>query len=136
VDGANAGLSFGAGGRLLLQSRGHFLTGGPRERHFALFKAWAARHRERFRAALGTRYVLYGEWLYAKHTVFYDALPHYFLEFDVLDTATGTFLSTDRRRALLHGLPLVPVPVLSQGPARSCDELLVHIGPSRYKTGR
>ena len=29
VDGANAGLSFGARGRLLLQSRGHFLTGGP-----------------------------------------------------------------------------------------------------------
>ena len=112
VDGANAGLSFGAGGRLLLQSRGHFLTGGPRERHFALFKAWAARHRERFRAALGTRYVLYGEWLYAKHTVFYDALPHYFLEFDVLDTTDGSFLSTGRRRALLADLPLVSVPVL------------------------
>ena len=36
---------------------------------------------------LGDRYVLYGEWLYAKHTVFYDALPHYFCEFDVLDRA-------------------------------------------------
>jgi RNA ligase len=134
VDGANAGLSFGVGGRLLLQSRGHFLTGGPRERHFALFKAWAARHREHLLAALGTRHVLYGEWLYAKHTVFYDALPHYFLEFDVLDTADGSFLSTDRRRALLAGLPLVSVPVLWEGSGSTLAHLRTLLGPSRYKT--
>ena len=41
LDGANSAVSFGEDGRLLLQSRGHFLDGGPRERHFALFKAWA-----------------------------------------------------------------------------------------------
>src|SRR4051794_33918056 len=81
VDGANAALSFDATGRLFLQSRGHFLTGGPRERHFAQFKAWAACHQQGLFARLGSRHVLYGEWLYAKHTVFYDALPHYFLEF-------------------------------------------------------
>ena len=42
LDGANAGMSFDAAGRLWLQSRGHFLTGGAREKHFALFKRWAA----------------------------------------------------------------------------------------------
>ncbi len=51
VDGANAGISFTAGGELRLQSRGHYLEGGGRERHFALFKTWAARHR----AASGLR---------------------------------------------------------------------------------
>jgi hypothetical protein len=34
VDGANAAMSFDQQGQLLLQSRGHFLTGGSRERHF------------------------------------------------------------------------------------------------------
>jgi hypothetical protein len=29
LDGANAGISFTADGELRLQSRGHFLTGGP-----------------------------------------------------------------------------------------------------------
>jgi hypothetical protein len=96
VDGANAGVSFDASGRLLLQSRGHFLDGGERERQFDLFKSWAACHKERLFAALGSRYVLYGEWLYAKHTNFYDRLPHYFLHFDVVDTGDGVFLSTDR----------------------------------------
>ena len=48
-------------------------------------KQWANAHRDAFYEVLGSRYIMYGEWMYAKHSVFYDALPHYFLEFDVLD---------------------------------------------------
>src|SRR5271167_4110424 len=96
LDGANAGIRFDAEGKLWLQSRGHFLTGGPREKHFNLFKQWANARTDALRRALGSRYVLYGEWLYAKHTIYYDALPHYFLEFDILDTHTDAFLSTER----------------------------------------
>ena len=99
MDGANAGISFTPEGALLLQSRGHYLEGGPRERHFDLFKQWANTHVEALYCALGERYVMYGEWLYAKHTCFYDALPHYFMEFDVFDRVTGDFLSTARRGA-------------------------------------
>ena len=79
LDGANAGVCFDAEGTLYLQSRGHYLVGGYRERHFDLLKTWAARHREALFGALGDRYLMYGEWLYAKHTVFYDTLPHYFM---------------------------------------------------------
>jgi hypothetical protein len=133
LDGANAGISFDEAGRLWLQSRGHFLTGGPREKHFALFKRWASAHASALRAALGPRFVLYGEWLYAKHTVFYDRLPHYFLEFDVLDTETGAFLGTGERRALLAGLPVASVPVLRTGPCRERAEVTSLVGPSLYK---
>lgn len=103
IDGANVAVSFDPRGELRLQSRGHYLTGGRRERHFDLFKAWATVHGEALHQALGGRFVMYGEWVYAKHTVFYDALPHYFLEFDLLDQDSGRFLSTDRRRELLEG---------------------------------
>jgi hypothetical protein len=141
LDGANAAVSFDAAGRLWLQSRGHFLTGGPREKHFHPFKQWATSHATALRGRLGDRFVMYGEWLYAKHTVYYDRLPHYFLEFDVLDTATGTFLSTPGRRELLGGLPVVPVPVLWQGTAPSWGEMLRNavlplIGRSCYKSLR
>ncbi len=44
LDGANAALSFDDDGCLLLQSRGHYLAGGPREKHFALLKTWASAH--------------------------------------------------------------------------------------------
>src|SRR5687767_5508887 len=67
LDGANAGLRFD-GGRLWLQSRGHFLTGGVREKHFHLFKQWASAHAYALGDRLGDRHAVYGEWLYAKHT--------------------------------------------------------------------
>ncbi|MFD6949046.1 DNA ligase [Nocardiopsis sp. TSRI0078] len=134
LDGANAGISFGPGGEPRLQSRGHYLTGGPRERQFAPFKAWAATVAPLLWPRLGERYVLYGEWLYAKHTVFYDALPHYFCEFDVLDTRHDVFLSTPRRRELLEGTPVVPVPVLHSGPLARPEDLTRLVGPSTCRT--
>ena len=115
MDGANSAFSFTGDAELRLQSRGHFLQGGPREAEFDLLKRWARFHEGRFFDVIGDRYVVYGEWLYAKHTVFYDALPHYFMEFDVLDQATDRFLGTRERRELLQGLPIVPVLVLFDG---------------------
>jgi len=134
IDGANTALSFDPEGSLLLQSRGHYLTGGYREKHYQLFKQWANVHRQRFWDVLGCRYVMYGEWMYAKHSIFYDALPHYFMEFDVLDRETGEFLSTDRRHALLKGLPVCSVPVLAKGAFRRLDDVLRYLGPSCYIT--
>ncbi|MEZ4454779.1 MAG: RNA ligase family protein [Nannocystaceae bacterium] len=134
MDGANAAISFDERGELLLQSRGHYLTGGARERHFDLFKQWANTHAEALYLALGERLVMYGEWLYAKHTCFYDALPHYFMEFDVFDRVTGEFYSTPRRRELLAGLPVVSVAVLREGPVRRPRELSDLVGPSLFKT--
>ena len=134
MDGANAGLSFDADGQLRLQSRGHYLTGGGREKHFALFKKWAFSHAHRLREIIGQRYLVYGEWLYAKHTVFYDALPHYFLEFDVYDRQTERFLSTARRHEMFADSPVIPVPVLWRGQARTLKHLRALIGHSLYKT--
>ena len=132
MDGANCAVSFSDCGELLLQSRGHFLTGGPREKHFALFKQWAATLTAPLWDRLGTRYVMYGEWLYAKHTIFYDRLPHYFLEFDILDKASGAFLDTPRRRALLSDLPIASACVLAEGPFRRLRDLTSLVGRSRF----
>jgi hypothetical protein len=136
LDGANAAISFDAGGTLLLQSRGHYLTGGPAERHFALLKSWANGLRDALWPVLGDRFVVYGEWLFAKHTIFYDALPHYFMEFDILDRQTGQFLGTAERRRMLDGLPVTPVPVLHAGVVASPAALIAMVGPSLYKSER
>jgi RNA ligase len=134
LDGANAGISFDADGRLFLQSRGHFLLGGKREIHFDLFKQWASTHSAVLRDVLGTRFVLYGEWLYAKHTVFYDALPHYFMEFDILDTERMVFLDTPTRHAMLAGTPVVSVPVVHRGTLRTPRDLAKLLTTSLYIT--
>lgn len=134
LDGANAAISFTGDGELRLQSRGHYLSGGPRERQFAPFKSWANLVAPVLRPILGSRFVLYGEWLYAKHTVFYDALPHWFCEFDILDRETGAFLDTPARHAMLAGTPVVSVPVLREGTFTTIGELTGLLGPSTART--
>lgn len=137
LDGANTGISFSPAGELLLQSRGHYLVGGGRERQFNFIKAWAQAHADWLLQRLEDRYVMYGETLSKKHSVFYDALPHHFFEFDVLDRRTGWFLSTAARRELLAGGPVLSVPVLYDGlaPARLAD-LKALLRPSLAKTAR
>lgn len=133
MDGANSGISFSESGELQLQSRGHYLTGGAREKHYDLFKSWAYTYTGQLWEVLGSRYVMYGEWLYAKHTVFYDLLPHYFMEFDILDTQTRQFLSTSRRKQMLENCPFIhPVKVLSEGPMHHYEELLNCLGNSFF----
>ncbi len=134
LDGANCAFSFDDGGHPWLQSRGHFLTGGKREAQFALFKQWVSVWKAPLFERLGPKYTVFGEWTFAKHTIFYDALPHYFHEFDVLDRATGAFLSTPQRRSLLAGLPIVSVPVLHEGPVSTLDELTDMVGDALYKS--
>lgn len=134
IDGANSAVSFDSQGRLLLQSRGHYLTGGWRERHYDLLKQWATVQRDVLYGVLGSRYIMYGEWMYAKHTIYYDALPHYFMEFDIFDRESGIFLDTPSRRQLTARMPVCSVPVLAEGVITSRAELLSYLGDSRYKT--
>lgn len=133
VDGANCGISFGRDGKMYLQSRGHFLNGGYGERQFDLFKLWANCFEEQLRRLLGKRYVMYGEWLYAKHTVFYDRLPHFFMEFDIFDKWEGKFFSTQKRREFLKDTPFIQsVRVLTQGYFQSSKDIEKWIGSSLF----
>src|SRR5579859_5840910 len=117
----------------MMQSRGNYLTGGPREKQFHLFKTWANTYTQPLWETLADRYVMYGEWLYAKHTVFYTNLPHYFMEFDLYDKQAGKFLSTESRRALLQTLACVTsVKVLHEGKVATVGELTSYIGHSYF----
>jgi len=136
VDGANCAVSFSDTGELLIQSRGHYLTGGYRERHFDLLKKWAAAHSDAMLNLLGTRYIMFGEWLYAKHTIYYNALPHYFMEFDILDRETGLYLDTPARKELLSKYPFITsVPLIYNGIIDSLKTLPALTGNSSFIAG-
>lgn len=137
LDGANSGFGFHDDATLFGQSRGHYLDltkRGGRERHFNRFKDLVLAIEDVLFDRLGNRYILYGEWLYAAHTIYYDRLPHYFHEFDVFDKESQVFLDTPTRHQLLKDLPFCHVPVLYQGPAISLDHLKSFIKPSLYKS--
>lgn len=76
---------------------------------------------------------MYGEWLYAKHTVFYDRLPHYFMEFDIFDKKEERFFSTRKRREFLSGAPFIQsVRVLTEGYCETLGEIEKWIAPSLF----
>jgi hypothetical protein len=134
IDGANSAISFSEDKQLLIQSRGHYLRGGAREKEFSKTKLWANLYINDLYDVLGKRYIMFGESMYAKHTIFYDKLPHYFLEFDVFDKENNIFLSTKKRKALLEGLAYCPVPIAYEGYPISLEHLKSFIGYSVYKT--
>lgn len=131
MDGTQLGISFSSPGCLQFQSRGTVLSGGETE--FARAKNWAYQHSQALWALLGLRYVLFGEWLYLKHTIFYDQLPDYFMEYDIYDRNSGCFLNTSSRMALLAGCPFIySVKVMAQGRFTHSDQLIDYVGQSSF----
>ncbi len=118
IDGANVGISFDNELNLKLQSRGHYLVGGDYSQ-FDQFKTWANTYTEYFWDILDTRYIMYSEWMWNFHSLFYDKLPHYFMEFDIYDTEDDIFLSTNNRIKMVehieHNLKIHQVLVLTEG---------------------
>ena len=115
---------------MVLQSRGHEITEGMHSQ-YDLFKQWTSVKRPVLEAMLGGRFILYGEWLYAKHSVHYHKLPHYFFEFDIYEKDAKQFLTLEARLGLLDGTGIHTVPVIHRG-AASADELRSLIGPSAF----
>lgn len=133
LDAANCGISC-VDGKVKIQSRGHFLNGSPRERHFSRLKSWVAEHAYELKEALGSRYVLFSEWMFAHHTVFYDSLPSYLMEFDIYDKEKGVFLSTNLRRLMTEPLGITPVPILFEGQITDLEQITSLVKPSLYKS--
>ena len=119
IDGTNVGIHF-AGGELKLQCRGHEITEGMHPQ-YDLFKQWTVVKRNLLEERLGEQFIMYGEWMYAKHSIFYRELPHYFFEFDIYDKQDGVFLTLDQRLALLDGTKIETVPIVHRGKLKRSD---------------
>ncbi|MDB6066215.1 MAG: ligase, partial [Pedosphaera sp.] len=130
LDGTNVGIHFTAAGRMVLQCRGHEITEGMHPQ-YDLFKQWTSVKRSMLEETLKNRFILFGEWMYARHSVHYRALPHYFFEFDIYDKDAACFLDLERRKALLEDGGIHTVPVIHRGPA-DLDKLTELIGISAY----
>ncbi|MCO8125239.1 RNA ligase family protein [Stieleria sp. TO1_6] len=119
IDGTNVGIHF-AGGELMLQCRGHLISEGMHSQ-YDLFKQWTRVKRNVLEERLGERFILYGEWMYAKHSIHYRELPHYFFEFDIYDKDAESFLTLERRIELLGGTEIETVPIVHRGAMKRSD---------------
>lgn len=109
IDGANLGISFTADGDLLLQNRGQYLI-APFEGQWKKVSLWLSAHENELLDIFEDKYILFGEWCYAKHSLYYSKLPDWFIGFDVYDIAAHKFLDVSLRNQLLQraGISIVP----------------------------
>jgi len=114
VDGANLGISFDTEGNVRFQNRGAYLS-LPGTGQWKKLSQWITPRSDALFESLTDQYILFGEWCYAQHSVFYDRLPDWFLAFDIYDREHHRFLSSARRDILLEKLHVFRVPVLARG---------------------
>jgi ATP-dependent RNA circularization protein (DNA/RNA ligase family) len=130
IDGANLGISLGTDGRLRAQSRGNYLAPGKSHAQWKRLWPWLAERRAALEEGLRNGLMLFGEWCYARHTVRYNALPDWFLAFDLFEVHSGCFWSADRRNQWLHRCRITSVPEVARGHFQK-DQILSFLGLSK-----
>lgn len=87
-----------------IQQRGHIYSLHNLPHYLTELKTWILQKEELLYQLIGEDYIIFGEWLYHKHTVFYDNLPDYFLEYDLYDKQNQYFLSTEQRHRMISSV--------------------------------
>ena len=120
IDGANLGISFNKDGKIITQNRGAYLH-SPAFGQWKKLNEWLEPRKTTLFDNLSDRFILFGEWCYAQHSIFYNKLPDWFIGFDIYDKESNCFLSTERRNALLQSMSIVQVPLIATGHFRYKD---------------
>ena len=114
VDGANLGISFDSEGNIRAQNRGAYLH-LPGSGQWKKLGDWLAPRTDALFEHLSDHFILFGEWCYARHSIFYDRLPDWFLGFDLYDKQFGRFLSTGRRDEIFKKMYIAQAPIIARG---------------------
>lgn len=114
MDGANLGISFDSSGNLNLQNRGSYLL-KPYSGQWKRLVGWLPFKLEFIFDCLQDRYILFGEWCFARHSVWYNNLPDWFLGFDIFDKQAGRFLSCKKRDKMFKRMNIFPIPLIGSG---------------------
>lgn len=149
IDGANMGFSLSPHGHaqgehtILVQNRSHWLDpSDPTHAQFRPLRSWLGTHGAALGRLLGRddqfpdRFILYGEWVVARHSIRYTRLPNAFLAFDLFDRVSGTFASRELLTRALDGSGILQVPLVWAGERLAEAELRRLVTrPSRYCDG-
>lgn len=114
IDGANLGISFDPDGNIRAQNRGEYLH-LPGLGQWRKLDEWLAKRTDLLFENLIDRYIVFGEWCYARHSIGYDQLPDWFLGFDVYDKHNAHFLSCVLRDKFFRSIGLFHVPQIARG---------------------
>lgn len=105
--------------------------GMDRARQVGRLKAWAGERVDSLRSLLDHCHAIYGEWLWRRHSIFYDALPDFLIVTDLWSETTG-FFPLDERDELAWTARLATPPMLARKAPVSVAGLSKLIGRSRF----
>ena len=113
IDGANLGFSMDENnGKILCQNRSHYVD-SKYHFQFQSLGSFIYQKRESLERVLRNGRILYGEWMFAKHSIHYTSLPDIFIAFDIFDPEEQKFLDRATFREIMsttniaHVKPLV-----------------------------
>ncbi|KAF8167285.1 ATP dependent DNA ligase [Crassisporium funariophilum] len=142
IDGANMGFSLSSVRGIVVQNRSHYVNPSSHEQ-FKKLGAWLERHQEELMTILDRdpyfpeRYILFGEWMFATHSIAYTHLPDHFIAYDLFDRSAKTWVDTKTLRRLLEPTTISTVPIVHEGRMPTEAELLGLIQQkSRFYDGR
>lgn len=124
VDGANLGISISQSDyRLLVQNRSHYVNAHT-HKQFSGLDQWLEQHSAGlFEAMEPGRHVLFGEWLFAKHSIHYTRIPGYFVAFDIYDRQSHRFYSRRERNRRLEATHIPFVRLIAECPIQGRDHV-------------
>lgn len=124
---------------MLFFVRSHYVSSSSATQ-WKLLDEWASNHPGLWQVLTSPDLILFGEWLYAQHSIPYTKLsvrigqnqslfsrptstdpfvaifrPDYFLAFDIFDKKAGKFFSRAERDKRLEGSGIRTVPLIAQG---------------------
>ncbi len=116
IDGSNIGFSLHPDNpsKIVVQNRSHYVTKDSHSQFKALDQ-WMQEHYDELMTVLQLGYLIFGEWMYAKHSILYDQLPGYFIAFDLFESRTKQYLSVAKRNQILQQYTTIPIihPIVS-----------------------
>ena len=112
MDGSNVCLE-----RESVYARSH--NDAPQHESFNALKALHAAVRH----SIPLEWQVFGEWLWARHSIAYERLPAYLLLFGIRDQSNGMWLAWDEQERWVAAQGLSLVPLLWQGVCHTEEEL-------------
>ena len=109
IDGANLGVSWLNDGPIV-RNREHILNKGyskiktPAKKQFTSTWNWVHKHEKDIKKVeriWEAPITIYGEWMFAEHSLNYDKLPDLFIAYDIWSVEDERFLSPDLMESLL-----------------------------------
>lgn len=123
IDGANLGIFIKKNWEIVAQNRSHFVNSSYHTQFKLLDKWLLSKKSDLYQILEPERHILYGEWVYMKHSINYTELPDWFLVFDIYDIYQDKFWSRERLEQKLSSTSLKIVPLITKQTFQKIEEI-------------